>query len=42
MSAPVKSEIMHPDDDGRMHRFMDTEQHDSDGFHIFAQSDEVL
>jgi hypothetical protein len=35
----MKSELMHPDDDGKMHRFKDTEQHDSDGFHIFAQSD---
>ena len=35
----MKSEIMHPDADGKMHRFKNIEEEDSDYFHIFAQSD---
>ena len=35
------SEIMHPDADGKMHRFKDIAKEDSDRFHIFAQSDET-
>ena len=31
---------MHPDADGKMHRFKDIEEEDSDYFHIFAQSDQ--
>ena len=35
----MKSEIMHPDEDGKMHRFKDIEEEDSECFHIFAQAD---
>jgi hypothetical protein len=35
----MKSEIMHPDEDGKLHRFKDIEEEDSDYFHVFAQAD---
>jgi hypothetical protein len=35
----MNSEIRHPDDDGKIHRFKDIEEEDSEYFHIFAQAD---